>query len=95
MKTLPLTLYEYGFTLTQVERYGNLAIYHKQKLGQESECWEVVTIGSHDGFVIGGKTIEPAETYPTSESWGVGAFTLYSLQDARNRVTSMQERPIP
>lgn len=91
MKPLAKTFTKDGFTFTQVEREGDLAIYHKQKPGQESEVWEVVRIGSHNGFTIGGNVIAPAETYPSSESWGVCGFTCYSRQNARQRVSDMQK----
>jgi hypothetical protein len=43
MKPIPLTLTKDGFTLTQIQRDGDIAIYRQSKAGQ-SDAFEVIRI---------------------------------------------------
>jgi hypothetical protein len=51
--------------------------------------YEVVKIGRHNGYIMGGMSIEPAETYPGSSLWGIAAWTCTSLEDATRRYEGM------
>jgi hypothetical protein len=66
-----------GFDYRQLAREGQLAIYELTWQGRtDSAAFEVVRIRAHDGFTIGGKTVEPGEIYPRSELWGIDGFTF-------------------
>lgn len=76
MKLLETTFTKKGFVHTLVQRHGNVAVYRRQKIGGKAVHFETVIIGSHNGYVIAGATIAPAETYPSSEQWGTKGFTF-------------------
>ena len=77
-KPLPTRFRRDGFAHRQIARERNAAIYEQTWIGspEPSVCYEVIRIRRHDGFQIGGRSIEPAEFYPKSEAWGVDGFTL-------------------
>ena len=68
-----------------VEKEG--AIYEQNWTGcrSPSVAYEVVRIRRREGFLIHGRTVEPAEVYPNSESWGVDGWTLTSEEAARTK----------
>jgi hypothetical protein len=69
-----------GFKFKLLHRDGDLAIFHgKDSLG-ESETFEIIVVGSHQGMVIGGVDIPPAEFPPPSTSWGRKGWTATSKQ---------------
>jgi hypothetical protein len=72
-----------GFTCRQIAREGDAAIYEQAWLGcaEPSLCYEVIRIRRRDAFRIGDRSVEPAETYPNSEAWGVDGFT-FTVRDA-------------
>jgi hypothetical protein len=67
-----------GFTYRQIARETYGAIYEQTWSGstEPSVCYEVIRIRRRDGFQIGEKFVEPYETYPSSDAWGVDGFTL-------------------
>jgi hypothetical protein len=73
-KPLPKQFRRDGFTYRQICREGDFAIYRQSN--KHSEAFEVIRIRRRDGFEIGGRFVEPAEIYPTSEAWGVDGWTL-------------------
>jgi hypothetical protein len=77
-RPLPKQFRRDGFTYRQVAREGNTAIYEQTWNGcnNSSVCWEVIRVRRRAGFTIGDRFIEPAETYPKSEAWGIDGFTL-------------------
>ncbi len=60
----PIVVKRQGYTMRQVWREGDLAIYSK------SAGFEVVRIRRHDGRTIGGNYMEPAEFLPCDEDFG-------------------------
>lgn len=82
MIPLPTTVRSDGFTLEQVVRDGDVAVYSKTKPGHLKTTFEVIRVGSHKGFEIGGKQIPPAETYPSSNQWGVNGWTCPTKEAA-------------
>ena len=83
MKPLPKTFTKGGFDFIVIERLGNVALLSKTKNGAKS--YEVVIIQSHNGYTIGNKTIEAAESMPPSESWGRLGWSYTSLDEAIKR----------
>lgn len=80
-----------GFRFKQIVREGDLAIFHKTHLSPAHDGgFEVVIIGRHDGYEIAGNKIEPAETYPSNEQWGVKGWTYADLYHAELKFESLK-----
>jgi hypothetical protein len=84
-KCIPAQFNKKGFTYTQLKREGNRAIFQQTRAGSSLNNYEVVKIGRHNGYIMGGVTIEPAETYPGSSLWGITAWTCTSIDQALQR----------
>ncbi len=82
MKTLPKVLEQKGFTLKQIKREGDKAIYEQTKEGFAKKHYEVIRINRHNGYTLGGQFIAPAETYPGASQWGVNGWTCLDLKAA-------------
>ena len=84
-KPVPAIFNKKGFTYRQLKREGNRAIFEQTRGGSTLCNYEVVKIGKHNGYTMGGSQIEPAETYPGSSLWGIMGWTCTSLEDATAR----------
>jgi len=84
-KTIPTSFKKKGFTYTQLKREGKKAIFEQTRPGSNIHNYEVVKIGKHNGYTMGGVAIEPAETYPGSSLWGITGWTCCSLEEATKR----------
>ena len=84
-KTIPTAFKKKGFTYTQLKREGARAIFQQTRMGSTINNYEVVKIGKHNGYLMGGVMIEPAETYPGSSLWGITGWTCTSIDDAMQR----------
>jgi len=84
-KTVPVQFNKKGFSYRQVKREGHMAIYHQTRSGSELSLYEVVKIGRHNGYTMGGAYIEPSETYPGSSLWGICGWTFQTLEAAENK----------
>ena len=84
-KVIPTQFKKKGFTYTQVKREGNKAIFEQTREGTGLKNYEVVKLGRHNGYTMGGVFIEPSETYPGSSLWGIMGWTCTSIEDATNR----------
>lgn len=89
-KTIPVTFVKKGFTYHQLKREGNRAIYRQTRPGSGLNNYEVVKIGRHHGYTMGGTYIEPAETYPGSSVWGLCGWTCTSLEAALERYNQLE-----
>jgi hypothetical protein len=79
------------FTLTQVFRQNNVAIYRKTKVGYLG--FETIVIRNREQYEIAGKVVPAAEVYPNNEAWGTLGFTYSNLEAAMRRAVSLlQER---
>lgn len=76
-----------GFNFCLVKREGDKAIYKKFRT-ENSPSFEVIKIGKHNGYSLGGAFIEPSETYPGDSLWGTKGFTFSSLDKAEQFFTS-------
>jgi len=90
MKILPKIIQNKGFTYKQLKRVGDKAIYEQTKKGQKDKSFEVIKIGSHNGYELGGQKIAPAETYPGASSWGTNGWTFTSLESAEKKFKSLK-----
>lgn len=88
MKTLPTEFTEKGFTHRQIYRDGDLAIYERTK--GSARHFEVVCIGSHNGYEIAGAKIPPSETYPPSTQWGSKGWTKPTLESAEQKLSELK-----
>jgi hypothetical protein len=88
MKKLKKNFKSRGFFHEQVTRVGNRAIYkrHPVKVDHVSaNHYEVVKIGSHNGYKLGASYIDATETYPSSSMWGTCGWTCDSLETAQDK----------
>jgi hypothetical protein len=88
-KVIPTQFKKKGFTYTQLKREGKKAIFQQTREGSSLNNYEVVKIGRHNGYVMGGMAIEPAETYPGSSLWGITGWTCTSIDDAMRRYDAL------
>jgi hypothetical protein len=88
-KTIPTQFKKKGFNYTQLKREGARAIFEQTQEGSAVHNYEVVKIGRHNGYLMGGVMIEPAETYPGSSLWGITAWTCNSLEAAMQRYDAL------
>ena len=88
-KTIPTSFKKKGFTYNQLKREGKRAIFQQTREGSSLNNYEVVKIGRHNGYVMGGMSIEPAETYPGSSLWGITAWTCTSIDEALKRYETL------
>jgi hypothetical protein len=79
-----------GFTLTQLKRVGDVAIYRQAKSGLP-DAYEVVLIEKHEGYTAFGKDIPAGEYYPSSAQWGLCGFTFRTLQEAERKFLELAQ----
>ena len=77
-KSLPVEFRAGAFNYRQIAREGDRAIYEQTwtSCSNPSVCYEVIRIRRREGFQIKGRFVEPAETYPKTDAWGVDGFTF-------------------
>jgi hypothetical protein len=74
-----------GFRFRLLRRDGDVAIFHKVALkgGHHPVSFdagfETVRVGRHDGYEIAGVQVEPAETLPGNEQWGMKGWSFPTL----------------
>lgn len=94
-KTIEPEFMKSGFRFHQLKRDGDTAIFHKVAIkgnvhpATYDAGFEVVKIGRHDGYELAGIAIEPAETFPGSEQWGISGWTYKNLFAAEQRYDSI------
>jgi hypothetical protein len=91
-KTVPTEFKKKGFVYKQIKRSGSVAIFQQTRTGSTISNYEVVKIGKHNGYTMGGSYIEPAETYPGSSLWGICAWTCQSLEAAECRYDKLVDQ---
>lgn len=87
-KPVPEVFNKKGYTYRQIKREGNKAIFEQTK--GDFTAYEVVKIGKHNGYTMGGAYIEPSETYPGSSLWGILGWTCTDLDSANTRYNTLQ-----
>jgi len=88
-KVIPTEFKKKGFVYQQVKREGNKAIFLQTRPGTHLNNYEVVKLGRHNGYTMGGAYIEPSETYPGSSLWGICGWTCQSLEAAEQRYQTL------
>jgi len=89
IKPIPEVFNKKGFQYRQIKREGDRAIFEQKWLKGETVRYEVVKIGRHNGYSMGGSYIEPSETYPGSSLWGISGWTCTTLDDANKRYDAL------
>lgn len=82
-----------GFRYKQVWRENDVAIFHKADISgsiPRDAGFEVVIVTQHNGYEIGGNTIEPSEVYPGSERWGILGWTYTNFLQAETRFNKVK-----
>ena len=92
-KPIPSTFTKKGFIYRQIKRQGDIAIFEQTRKDSTLQNFEVVKIGRHNGYTMGGSYIEPSETYPGSSLWGIMGWTCTCLADAEKRFSTILELP--
>lgn len=88
METLKTELNQGGFTLRQVERKGEFAIYAQLK-GGATISYEVIRVQTKPAETIFSKTYPEREVYPSNEAWGQDAWTCTTLSRAKERLAGL------
>jgi len=88
-KVIPTQFKKKGFNYSQLKRDGMKAIYQQTRDDSSLNNYEVVKLGRHNGYLMGGVMIEPAETYPGSSLWGITAWTCCSIDEALKRYDAL------
>jgi hypothetical protein len=87
-KPVPEVFNKKGYTYRQIKREGNKAIFEQTR--GDFTAYEVVKIGKHNGYTMGGAYIEPSETYPGSSLWGILGWTCTDLDSANTRYNTLE-----
>lgn len=79
--------------IKQLKREGDVAIYSRtvDKTGRD-DGYEVVKIGRHNGYELGGNFIIPAETYPGASAFGKTGFSYSNLPAAELKFKELLEK---
>lgn len=88
-KVIPTQFKKKGFNYTQLRREGMKAIYQQTREDSTINNYEVVRLGRHNGYSMGGSFIEPSETYPGSSLWGIMGWTCTDLESANKRFSQL------
>lgn len=91
MNQLPDRFRKDGFDFTLNRRRGNLAIYEKAKPGHHSPSYEVGIIRNNPARIAFGKDFPASESWPSSEEWGVKAWTCTDLTHALKRFGMLED----
>lgn len=89
MKLLPETFRKDGFDFKLVRREGRFAIYTKTKPTYKTPSFEVGVIRRNKARTAFGRDFEDSESWPSSEEWGVRAWTYTNLDDSVRRLESL------
>ena len=73
-----------GYHHRQIFRAGLIAVYARSKPGGAVH-WEVIKIRVNEAREIGGRDLEPSESYPNEREWGVRGFTMLDKEAALER----------
>lgn len=73
----------YSRIIKQIKRVGDIAIYERRvEKSNTLDGYEVVKIGRHNGYTLGGQYVAPAETYPGASQFGKQAWSCLTLDQA-------------
>jgi len=80
---LPTTFRKDHFDFTMVNRSPSIAFYSKTKPHYSRPSYEVIVIATREDWIAPtGRYYEAHEIFPSSETWGIYAWTYTDMQDA-------------
>lgn len=86
---LPLEFTAKNLNFKQVKRQNDVAIYLKTNPKTNFRAWEVFRVKRHNGYILGGNKIEPAENYPGDSQFGLIAWECDSEERALKRFNEL------
>ena len=94
MKKIEKSFTKYGFNFKQIKRVGDVAIFEQSspKWERGDVRYEIVKIGKHNGYYLGGSKLEPAETYPGASLWGIQGWTAVTMDQAEKQFAKACKR---
>jgi len=92
MKKIETTFTKYNMTFTQIERKKDYAIFKQIGKNWVTPYYEVIKIGRHNGYKMGGAYIKSAETYPGASLWGIQGWTFTTLEKAKHKFSQLLKR---
>jgi hypothetical protein len=81
-----------GFDYRQIERKDDVAMFEQTKPELSGRWYEVVMVQRHETYEIGGRTIEAAETMPSTSQWGRLGWTYRDPKEARSRFDELVKK---
>lgn len=84
MKQLEPTLSIGGYTLRQLARDGQAAIFEQSRAGTVMS-YEVIVVQQLPAQTIMGRSYPEREAYPGNERWGEAAWTVLDKHEAKER----------
>jgi hypothetical protein len=93
-KRLELHLQRGAFSLKQLLRKGNVAIYSQVCRGysEPSIAFEVICVRRHNGKEIKGQRVEASEFYPSGSEWGKYGFTFNNRNTALRKFRELSRQ---
>jgi hypothetical protein len=88
-KPLPTAFKAKGFDYEQVRREGDIAMFEQTKPGLRGTWFEVVVVQRHDGYTIAGRYVAPAESMPSTSTWGRLGWTCSDRATAEKRFNAL------
>tara|TARA_R110002020_G_scaffold243115_2_gene456615 strand:- start:283 stop:591 length:309 start_codon:yes stop_codon:yes gene_type:complete len=92
MKKIQKEFVRSNFYHKQLKRIGDVALYQRNMLNVDHHHYEVVKIGSHNGYKTGTSWIDAAETYPGGSLWGLQGWTHQTIESAEKNFKSACKR---
>jgi hypothetical protein len=71
-----------GYDYQIIRRENNLAIAVGKSRISNSINWEVIKIQSHNGMIMAGVHMPPAEFPPSNNQWGIKGWTALNEEQA-------------
>lgn len=98
MKKLETHFRKYGFDFNLVERFdssnGSVAIY-AQGHDRDISAYEVGVIRIQPAMELFGKQVEECEMWPSSSQWGSYAWTIKTIEAARQKFNELVAERAP
>ena len=91
-KPLKTSFRSKGFDYRQLGRTGDVALFEQTKPELSEPRYEVVVVQRHEAYELGGRTIEAAETMPSTSSWGRFGWTYRDPKEAQKRFDELVKK---
>jgi hypothetical protein len=97
MQPIDTAFDEGRFRYTQLERYGDIAIYRQEhKESAKAVRFEVIRIRVQPEHTWPSGQVSPErEAYAGASAWGRLGFTCFTLEEARTLAAGLQSQAVP